>query len=121
MSPLSAEIRRWPAVAARQSLPDGGLRLRLWLEPDLVWFAGHFPEAPLLPGVAQLHIALHLATTELGLQGEFAGMEVIKFQQPLRPGQHVELDLCWEPTRQRLLFTYRLDEAQASSGRVRLC
>ena len=35
-----------------QVLDGHTLTLQLRLDPGLVWFAGHFPGAPLLPGVA---------------------------------------------------------------------
>ena len=39
-----------PTVLACETLADG-VRLQLWLDPDLPWFTGHFPGAPLLFGV----------------------------------------------------------------------
>lgn len=118
---MRPDMRRWPQVIGRQRLAEGGVRLMLQLDPDLVWFAGHFPATPILPGVAQLHIALHLASQELGIGGEFSGMQMIKFQQPLRPGQQPELELVWSVQRHSLIFTYRLAGDVASSGRVGLC
>lgn len=61
---------------------------------DLLYFAGHFPGAPLLPGVAQL-VALVLARVralwpELG---EPTGVSRLKFKQPVRPGDALRLTL----------------------------
>ena len=100
---------------------DGTLVLRLRLEPDLPWFVGHFPGAPLLPGVTQVHWAMHYGRALLGLTGAFGGMSQLKFQRPLRPDQECELHLTWQVEREQLLFSYRLGDEHASSGRVRLC
>ena len=62
------------------------LVLRLRLDPELVWFAGHFPGAPLLPGVAQLHLAIGYACERWAIDEQFGGLEMLKFQRPLRPG-----------------------------------
>ena len=97
------------------------LVLRLRLDPELPWFRGHFPGAPLLPGVVQVHWAMHYGRQLPGLVGSFAGMNQLKFQRPLRPGQECELRLCWQADKGQLLFSYRLGDEHASSGRVRLC
>ena len=96
------------------------LVLRLWLDPELVWFAGHFPGAPLLPGVAQLHLAIGYACERWAIEERFSGLEMLKFQRPLRPGSEVELQLEWQAERRKLQFCYRLDGETASSGRVKL-
>ena len=97
------------------------LVLRLHLDPELPWFSGHFPGAPLLPGVVQVHWAMHYGRQLPGLVGEFGGMSQLKFQRPLRPGQECELHLCWLADKGQLQFSYRLGDEHASSGRVRLC
>ena len=51
-----------PTVLACETLADG-VRLQLWLDPDLPWFTGHFPGAPLLPGVTQIHWVMHYAAS----------------------------------------------------------
>lgn len=61
---------------------------------DLLYFEGHFPGAPLLPGVAQL-VALVLARVralwpELG---EPTGVSRLKFKQPIAPGESLRLTL----------------------------
>jgi acyl-coenzyme A synthetase/AMP-(fatty) acid ligase len=99
---------------------DGELRLQLAVPPDLAYFSGHFPQAPILPGVVQVEWVLDLARQRLGLSGRFAGMEVLKFQQLIRPGDFVELGLRWDAGRGKLYFAYRLGGAACSSGRILL-
>ncbi|WP_166358458.1 acyl-CoA synthetase family protein [Pseudomonas akapageensis] len=99
---------------------DGEVRLQLAVPPDLAYFSGHFPQAPVLPGVVQVDWALDLARQRLGLPGRFAGMEVLKFQQLIRPGDVVELGLRWDAGRGKLYFAYRLEGVACSSGRILL-
>ena len=117
--PEWALLPRWPELLAVQTQPEG-LQLSLHLSPQLVWFRGHFPGTPILAGVAQVHIAMQLASEHLPLQGTFTRLEMLKFQQPLRPGQRVTLELRWEVARRRLHFQFLLAGAPASSGRLQL-
>ena len=96
------------------------LQLQLRLDPELVWFAGHFPSAPLLPGVAQLHLAIGYACEQWAIEERFSGLEMLKFQRPLQPGVEVTLQLSWQAESRKLQFCYLKDGEAASSGRVKL-
>ncbi|VVN97311.1 AMP-binding protein [Pseudomonas fluorescens] len=97
---------------------NGEWSLQLAVPPDLACFSGHFPKTPVLPGVVQVDWALSLGRQLLDLPGKFVGMEVLKFQQLVRPGDHVQLHLRFDPERGKLYFTYRNDTATCSSGRI---
>jgi len=61
---------------------------------DARYFEGHFPGAPILPGVAQI-IALseepaRIAWPDLGAA---VGLRRVKFQKAIRPGDRLELKL----------------------------
>jgi len=99
---------------------NGEWSLQLAVPPDLVYFSGHFPDAPVLPGVVQVDWALSLGQQLLDLPGKFAGMEVLKFQQLVRPGDEIQLHLRFDPDRGKLYFAYRNDSATCSSGRILL-
>lgn len=98
----------------------GEWSLQLAVPPDLAYFSGHFPKAPVLPGVVQVQWALQLGQQLLDLPGKFAGMEVLKFQQLVRPGDEIQLHLRFDHERGKLYFAYRNDTATCSSGRILL-
>jgi 3-hydroxymyristoyl/3-hydroxydecanoyl-(acyl carrier protein) dehydratase len=99
---------------------DGEWSLQLAVPPDLAYFSGHFPRAPVLPGVVQVDWALSLGQQLMNLPAKFAGMEVLKFQQLVRPGDEVQLHLRFDPVRGKLYFAYRNETATCSSGRILL-
>ncbi|AZV24881.1 AMP-binding protein [Pseudomonas syringae] len=103
-----------------QAETEGEWNLQLSVPPDLAYFSGHFPKAPVLPGVVQVEWALNLGRQLLNLPGAFAGMEVLKFQQLVRPGDEIQLHLRFDPERDKLYFAYRNDTATCSSGRILL-
>ncbi|WP_460154892.1 AMP-binding protein [Pseudomonas sp. S1_F04] len=97
---------------------DGEWSLQLVVPPDLAYFSGHFPTAPVLPGVVQVDWALSLGRQLLDLPPRFVGMEVLKFQQLVRPGDEIQLHLRFDRERGKLYFAYRNDTAACSSGRI---
>ncbi|KII32336.1 AMP-binding protein [Pseudomonas fluorescens] len=103
-----------------QVVVDGEWSLQLAVPPDLAYFSGHFPRAPVLPGVVQVEWALKLGQQLMNLPEKFAGMEVLKFQQLVRPGDEVQLHLRFDPARGKLYFAYRNETATCSSGRILL-
>ncbi|MBT2296695.1 AMP-binding protein [Pseudomonas fluorescens] len=113
-------------LAARPKAPqvleqvetDGQWSLQLVVPPDLAYFSGHFPTAPVLPGVVQVDWALSLGRTLMDLPPRFVGMEVLKFQQLMRPGDEIQLHLRFDRERSKLYFAYRNDTAACSSGRI---
>ncbi|WP_296234283.1 acyl-CoA synthetase family protein [uncultured Pseudomonas sp.] len=109
VEPVSAEER------------DGEWLLQLQVPLDLAHFTGHFPQTPVLPGVVQVDWAQQLARQLIEhLPPRFAGMEVLKFQQLVRPGDTLQLSLRFDTERGKLYFAYRNGEAACSSGRILL-
>lgn len=97
---------------------DGVWTLELRVPPDLIYFDGHFPGAPVLPGVVQVGWALALASQRLGTSTRCPVMDALKFQQLLRPGDRVDLTLRHDSARNTLHFAYRYGEKAYSSGRL---
>ncbi|WP_337057544.1 AMP-binding protein [Pseudomonas sp. USHLN015] len=99
---------------------DGEWQLDLEVPLDLAHFSGHFPRTPVLPGVVQIDWAQHLARQVMALPPRFAGMEVLKFQQLVRPGDRLQLSLRFDADKGKLYFAFRNGEAACSSGRILL-
>ncbi|AIG04410.1 AMP-binding protein [Pseudomonas fluorescens] len=116
---LLAPRPKAPHVLA-QVEANGEWTLQLSIAPDLAYFSGHFPHTPVLPGVVQVEWAFNLGQQLLDLPPAFAGMEVLKFQQLIRPGDEIELHLRFDRERGKLYFAYRNDSAACSSGRILL-
>ncbi len=115
---LMAERPKLPELLDQKTVADE-LQLNLVVPPDLAYFSGHFPKAPVLPGVVQVEWAMKLSQSLLDLPPRFAGMEVLKFQQLVRPGDWLTLTLRFDEQRSKLHFAFRNSEgAPCSSGRI---
>jgi 3-hydroxymyristoyl/3-hydroxydecanoyl-(acyl carrier protein) dehydratase len=93
-------------------------RYELRLEADLRWFDGHFPEQPILPGVAQLHIASCLAEETWNIVATGGEMMRVKFRRVMQPGDCVTLTLR-RNGEDRLDFQYLLDGEVTASGAIK--
>lgn len=86
------------------------------LEPELIWFNGHFPEQPVLPGIVQVHLASQWAEHLWSWRPNGANLAQLKFRQILRPGDEVRLQLSRDAALKRLTFAYSLGDIVASQG-----
>jgi 3-hydroxymyristoyl/3-hydroxydecanoyl-(acyl carrier protein) dehydratase len=108
-------MRRLPEILAERTV-EQGVELELRVPGDLEMFAGHFPGAPVLPGVVQLDWCVRLARDRLPLRGVFRAMEQVKFLAPIAPEARVTLHLELKAGGARLDFRFFGRENKYSSG-----
>lgn len=92
--------------------------LELELDPQLLVFDGHFPQAPILPGVAQTDWAIRFGREAFALPPHFLRLETLKFQQVALPGQTLRLSLDWDGAHAALTFRYSSEAGVHARGRV---
>lgn len=107
-----------PLATALPDAPEHERHYTLDIPYDLAHFSGHFPSVPVVPGVAQISWAMSLAQRDLHPGLRFGGMEALKFQRLLRPGDVARLSLRWDEAKQKLYFTCTVNDAPCSSGRI---
>ena len=110
--PVAARLPRKLAV---EELGQA-LRLKLQVPENLLYFDGHFPANPVLPGVVQIHWAVHYAREHWANLGGFGGLEAVKFQQLILPHQNLVLDLEYLAEKGKLYFCYSSDAGPATTG-----
>ncbi len=88
------------------------------LDPALAVFEGHFPQAAILPGVAQVDWAIRLGREAFALPPEFLRLDALKFQRVARPGDRIHLRLDWDASRASLAFRYTSVSGTHASGRA---
>lgn len=108
------------ATIIEQQISANKASLTLQVDADITDFEGHFPGYPLLPGVTQIDWAIFYGKKLLNTGTRFAGMEVIKFQEPILPNSIILLTLTWDADKQKLHFSYSSETSQHSSGRIKL-
>ena len=88
------------------------------LVPELLVFDGHFPDSPILPGVAQVDWAIAFARERFEMPARFVRIDALKFSQPSLPGMHLDIEWHWNAETATLQFEYRSTAGRHSSGRI---
>jgi 3-hydroxymyristoyl/3-hydroxydecanoyl-(acyl carrier protein) dehydratase len=111
------EELKWPQIIDRQ-LVDGELTLQCYIPTRLIYFDGHMPNRPILPGIVQLHWAEAFGRRWLPVTGRFECLERVKFQKVILPHYEVSLTLNFNETTKKLSFKYESIKGVHSSGRI---
>ncbi len=115
LSPLFAADRPEPTWSERTQTHA---TLAMHITPALRVLDGHFPQTPVVPGVAQVDWAIGWGREAFGIQGAFLRLDVLKFQRLMLPGHDVRLDLDWNAEKSTLTFKFTSPRGSYSSGRV---
>lgn len=107
-----------PQILARRDA-EGCTELDLQVQHANPWFAGHFPETAILPGVVQVGWAAHFAHQVHGFGPDVLAMEQVKFRRPVLPGAQLTLLLKPDRAGGKLRYEYRDTDGAYSSGVLR--
>lgn len=105
-----------PARVGRVS--ESSIEIAFSVPAEAPVFAGHFPDAPVLPGAIQVVWAIRFAEIHFDLPDAWTGLEAIKFSAVIRPGQPIVLHLSHSEDRSKVAFRYVVEGRTCSSGRV---
>ncbi len=108
-----------PKILSTQ-VEDETVEWRIFIDADLPFFDGHFPEQAVLPGVTQLDWAIRMGCEHFNYPAHVATLEVLKFQQIMLPNSEVSLKISQNSSKTKLLFSYFDDEKRFASGRILL-
>jgi 3-hydroxymyristoyl/3-hydroxydecanoyl-(acyl carrier protein) dehydratase len=108
------ELGHWP-VFSDVSTTQNSCTLTLIVPRELSYFAGHFPDRPVLPGIVQVHWAIQLTKIFFTLN-QFRNLRRLKFHNMLRPNTTLKLYLEYQTDTESVKFRYFSDELIYSSG-----
>jgi 3-hydroxyacyl-[acyl-carrier-protein] dehydratase len=91
--------------------------LSLSISPLHPAFAGHFPSAPIVPGVVLLDEALHALADASGSEPHRCEIAAAKFHSAVRPGEALTLEHDIYPDGS-IRFVIRTPDRTVASGRL---
>jgi acyl-coenzyme A synthetase/AMP-(fatty) acid ligase len=93
--------------------------VELWVSPTAPFFAGHFPEQPILPGVVQIDWLIGLSRELLGIGVGFSGLEAAKFRRVILPQSRLTVLLRNDAMRHRTTYQIKHGSDVCATGRIR--
>jgi 3-hydroxymyristoyl/3-hydroxydecanoyl-(acyl carrier protein) dehydratase len=72
-------------MSGQKCSENGNISAQVHVPGDTSWFNGHFPEWPVLPGIAQLHMVCELVRHALDCPVRVVEVSRVRFKQRIVP------------------------------------
>ena len=82
-----------------------------YVPTDSPWFVGHFPNEPILPGIALINLTQQAIIEDAALKGEeiiFEALKRVRFTGPVRPGESLKVNITREEAGEESLFSFKV-------------
>jgi 3-hydroxyacyl-[acyl-carrier-protein] dehydratase len=82
---------------------------------DSLWFSGHFPGEPILPGIALINMAWQAIVQDAGTRDEKIQLDALKrvrFTQPVRPGENLSVFIVCDEFAEQVLYSFKVVRAE---------
>jgi 3-hydroxymyristoyl/3-hydroxydecanoyl-(acyl carrier protein) dehydratase len=87
-------------------------------EGDSPWFSGHFPNSPILPGIAQLKMVADLIAASGSSNLRITGLSRVKFRKLVRPGERLDIQVTGSDMQNHYLFRITSGDEDVCSGKM---
>lgn len=102
---------QWNLINDVRRIGANVLEAEIAVPKDSVWFTGHFPGEPILPGIALIHTVYEAIEKDARERGESVSVPLLKkvrFTGPVRPGDNICLSLTGEDGSMKGLLTFKV-------------
>jgi len=80
------------------------------------WFSGHFPDNPILPGIAQLKMVADIIAASREDDVHMTGLSRIKFRKIVRPGELLDIHATIGKVKDQYAFRITCSNEEVCSG-----
>jgi acyl-coenzyme A synthetase/AMP-(fatty) acid ligase len=108
-----------PTLVLLEQTQELSWRLTLEIPAGLSFFSGHFPNRPILPGVAMIFWTEYYANLLFEINGSFSSLRRSKFQQVVRPDNIVLASLTYQPDKNAVYYSFESLTGTHASGQMR--
>ena len=84
------------------------------------WFSGHFPDNPILPGIAQLKMVADIIGASRKEDLRMAGLSRVKFRKIVRPGELLDIHATIGKLKDQYAFRITSSNEEVCSGMMLL-
>ncbi len=86
-----AKPPKWHMLTVLPESTPGELLARAETHPASPWFSGHFPEEPILPGIAQIAMVLEVIQQIRSRELHISGLKRVRFKKVVQPGEVITI------------------------------
>ena len=98
----------------------GKILAHVTVTDDSLWFSGHFPDNPILPGIAQLNMVADIIALSKQESLYIKRLNRVKFKKVVRPGDQLEIHTAATGTTDLYSFRLTHEEQDVCSGMITL-
>lgn len=102
---------RWRLLKDVRRIGANALEAEIAVPKDSLWFTGHFPGEPILPGIALVHTVYEAIEEDALERGESASTPLLKkvrFTGPVRPGDVIHLSVTGENENMKGFLNFKI-------------
>ncbi len=110
-------MTHWHLLTKTDGSDENLLRYKAIVQRNSPWFSGHFPDDPILPGIAQLAMVFD-AVKQVNKEGKkISEIRRVRFKQVIKPDDPIELTITPCPSSpDHYLFKIMVRSGLACSG-----
>jgi len=106
---------QWHLLREVKAVEPNKIKALAHVPEDSPWFLGHFPDEPILPGVAIVHIAEQAIIKDAEGRGEKIHLDALKrvrFTQPVRPGEVLSINISRDEAGEKTLYAFKVSSKE---------
>ena len=97
-------------------MTEGKIVASVTIDAHSPWFSGHFPDDPILPGIAQLKMVADLIAGSRAGDRCLTGVSRVKFRKIVRPGELLDIQVTCGDKKDQFLFRITSGGEDVCSG-----
>ncbi len=102
---------QWQLLQGVLSKEQNRIEARAVAPTDSLWFSGHFPGHPILPGIALIDLVWQAIVRDAGQRNEKISLESLKkvrFAKPVRPGENLSAIVTNSQSVEEILYSFKV-------------
>lgn len=101
----------WHLLSPGRLEPDGTVAAEARIGAGSPWFSGHFPDEPVLPGIALLAMVsdtIRRLQADAGRKARISNIRKVRFRLPIRPDSSLSLKLSFSEKNGVVVCQFRI-------------
>lgn len=106
----------WYSLLGLKMITQGEISAQVVVNDRSPWFCGHFPDNPILPGIAQLNMVVDVISRSRHENLYIKRLKRVKFKKLVRPGELLEIHAVATDTQNHYTFQITNEAQDVCSG-----